>query len=74
MRNITVSLSDESYYRARLWAARHDTSLTGLVRSILDDLPRIQRAVKALASEVPQSSPSSPISINSASNSPSPSA
>ena len=39
MRNITVTISDDEYRRARVWAARHDMSVSHLVRSILGDLP-----------------------------------
>jgi len=39
MRNITVSINDDAYRRARVWAARRDMSASHLVRSILEDLP-----------------------------------
>jgi len=35
VRNITVTLSDEVYRRARIRAAERDTSLTALVREFL---------------------------------------
>lgn len=35
MKNITVSLSDEVYRRARIKAAERDTSVTALVREFL---------------------------------------
>ena len=35
MRNITVSLQDEIYRRARIRAAERDTSVTALVREFL---------------------------------------
>jgi len=38
MKNITVSLSDEIYRRARIKAAERDTSVTGLVREFLTSL------------------------------------
>ena len=37
MRNVTVSLPDEVYRRARIRAAEEDTSLSGLVRRLILD-------------------------------------
>ncbi len=38
MRNITVSLDDETYRRARMIAAHRDTSVSALVKRFLVDL------------------------------------
>ena len=38
MKNITVSLSDEAYRRARIKAAELDTSVSALVRDFLESL------------------------------------
>jgi hypothetical protein len=38
MRNITVSIDDETYKRARVAAAERDTSLSALVKSYLEQL------------------------------------
>jgi hypothetical protein len=38
MKNITVSLDDETYRRARMKAAELDTSVSALVRRFLSDL------------------------------------
>ena len=38
MKNITVSLDDETYRRARMTAAEQDTSVSALVRNFLTDL------------------------------------
>jgi len=38
MKNITVSLDDESYRRARMIAAQRDTSVSALVKRFLLDL------------------------------------
>jgi hypothetical protein len=43
MRNITVTINDDSYRRARVWAARRDMSISHLVGSILEDLPNYVR-------------------------------
>ena len=39
MRNITVSVDDETYRRARIVAAEQDTSISALVRDFLNGLP-----------------------------------
>jgi hypothetical protein len=39
MRNITISIDDETYRRARLWAAERDTSVSAIVKCILTTLP-----------------------------------
>ena len=38
MKNITVSVSDEVYRRARVRAAERDTSVSALVRELLEGL------------------------------------
>ena len=38
MKNITVSLPDEIYLEARVWAARRGTSVSALVRQFLESL------------------------------------
>jgi plasmid stability protein len=38
MKNITVSIPDEIYLVARVWAARHDTSVSAVVRQMLETL------------------------------------
>jgi hypothetical protein len=47
MRNITVTIDDDSYTRARVWAAQRDTSVSAVVRYILETMPGVPRAVKA---------------------------
>jgi hypothetical protein len=47
MYNITVVIGDDCYRRARVWAAQHDTSLSAVVRHLLEALPGITRAAKA---------------------------
>jgi predicted TIM-barrel enzyme len=37
MKNITVTVSDELYRQARRFAAEHDTTVTAMVRAILED-------------------------------------
>ena len=38
MKNITVSVDDETYRRARIKAAERDTSVSGLVKRFLTEL------------------------------------
>ncbi len=38
MKNITVSIDDETYRRARMKAAEHDTSVSALVKRFLAEL------------------------------------
>ena len=38
MKNITVSVDDETYLQARIWAAWHSTSVSGLFRQFLESL------------------------------------
>jgi hypothetical protein len=47
MKNITVSVPDETYRSARVWAARRDTSVSAVVGYLLQTLPGIQRAKQA---------------------------
>ena len=61
MRNITVSLDDETYRRARLKAAERDTSVSALVREFLVDLgsgesntERLKKKERALRESVEQ--------------------
>lgn len=49
MRNITVTVSDETYRMARVWAAQRDTSVSCVVAYLLQTLPGIKRAAAAFA-------------------------
>jgi hypothetical protein len=55
VKNITVSLDDDTYRRARMAAAERDTSLSALVKHFLEDLgsseslnERLKREERAL--------------------------
>jgi hypothetical protein len=39
MKNITVSLDDELYLAARIWAAQNQTSVSKLVKAFLESIP-----------------------------------
>jgi predicted transcriptional regulator len=59
MKNITVSLDDETYRRVRMIAAQRDTSVSALVRRFLVELgsgetetERLKRAERELRSQI----------------------
>ncbi len=54
MRNITVSVSDETYIQARIWAAQRDTSVTAIVQYLLQTLPSVTKAVRAFPIRDPE--------------------
>jgi hypothetical protein len=56
MRNITVSVSDETYIQARIWAAQRDTSVSAIVQYLLQTLPSVTRAVRAFPVRDPETS------------------
>jgi plasmid stability protein len=51
MKNITVSLDDETYRRARVKAAEQDTSVSALVRRFLTDLAQEESEFERLKRE-----------------------
>ena len=59
MRNITVTVADETYKRARIAAAERDTSVSALVKAYLEQLAsqeteteRLKRQERELRSQV----------------------
>jgi hypothetical protein len=42
MRNITVAVDDQTYRNIRMWCAMRDISVSGVVRTFLNDLPRLE--------------------------------
>jgi hypothetical protein len=53
MRNITVCIPDDAYLRARIWAAERDTSVSAVVRYLLETLPGIKRSASAFPLAMP---------------------
>jgi hypothetical protein len=51
MKNVTVSLDDETYRRGRIWAAARDTSLSALVRQFLVSLGAAETEYERLKGE-----------------------
>jgi hypothetical protein len=48
MKNVTVRISDIHFRKARVWAAERDTSLSAMVEHLLENLPVVARAVRAI--------------------------
>ena len=44
MKNITVAVPETTYIKARVWAARHETSVSAVVAFLLQTLPESRRA------------------------------
>jgi hypothetical protein len=44
MRNITVTVPDDVYLRARVWAAERDTSVSAVVKYLLETMPGMKRS------------------------------
>jgi predicted CopG family antitoxin len=47
MRNITVTIPDDVYTRARVWAAERDMSVSAVVKYLLETMPGIKRSNQA---------------------------
>jgi hypothetical protein len=48
MKNITLSITDLQHRRIRIWAAQRQCSASFIVRRVLEDLPKIARALQAV--------------------------
>ena len=46
MKDITVCVPDETYRRARVWAAERETSVSRVVAYLLETLPNIKRVTR----------------------------
>ncbi len=73
MKNITVSIPENAYLRARVWSAEHECSLSCIVAYLLETLPRIRRANARcpLRPETPSVSSGKPLTPGPQSSSPS---
>jgi hypothetical protein len=52
-KNITVAVSDGTYRKARVWAAKHNTSVSEIVQTLLDYLPGVVHAFHELRTNDP---------------------
>jgi hypothetical protein len=67
MKNITVSVSEEAYREARVWAAERETSLSRVVQYFISTLLGIKRAARAFP--LPNAGANKPESTSSVTNS-----
>ena len=52
-KNLTLAISEETYYKARLYAVQRRMSLSAAVGFLLENLPAVSRAVHQLHEENP---------------------
>ena len=52
-RNITVAIDDKTYHDIRLWCAMRDISVSRVVRTFLQDLPRLENVRRFPTPEAP---------------------
>lgn len=55
MKNITVTVSDDCYRQARVWAAKNDTSVSATVQDLLQNLPGLARVARSFTAGLPAS-------------------
>jgi hypothetical protein len=60
MKNITVSVSDEGYRQARVWAAERNVSLSRIVAYLLETLPSQPRSARRFPRPAPSPAPPQP--------------
>jgi hypothetical protein len=53
MRNITLAIDDETYRKIRFWCAMRDISISRVVRTFLNDLPRLEKVRRFPLPEAP---------------------
>jgi hypothetical protein len=52
-RNVTVAVTEQAYWEARIYAAKRDKSLSSIVQFLLQHLPLLSKAVSNLLDEDP---------------------
>jgi hypothetical protein len=52
-KNITVAVSEGTYRKARVWAAKNNTSVSEIVEMLLDYLPGVVQALHELRKKYP---------------------
>ena len=53
MKNITVTVPDTTYFKARVWAAEHETSISAVVAYLLAILPEHKGAAQQFSQPIP---------------------
>jgi hypothetical protein len=61
MKNITVTIPDETYLEARVWAAQNSTSVSALVRDFLATLPDLASNDRDVTGPYPLYHPPTPL-------------
>lgn len=56
MKNITVSIDENVYRRARVWAAKNDTSISATVQDLLLNLEGLSRVARTFTAGLPRCS------------------
>jgi hypothetical protein len=64
MKNITVTINDNTYRQARVWAAKRDTSVSAAVAALLENLPAISRTLCVSAAKPDATKPAAPSSAS----------
>jgi hypothetical protein len=52
-KNITIAVSNGTYRKARVWTAKHNTSVSAMVEYLLDYLPAVVQAIHELRKQYP---------------------
>ena len=58
MKNITVTVPETTYFKARIWAAEHETSISAVVAFLLEILPKHKGAARQFSPHNPPQSSS----------------
>jgi hypothetical protein len=53
MKNITVTVPETTYFKARVWAAEHETSISAVVAYLLAILPTHKAAARQFSQPDP---------------------
>ena len=56
MKNITVTVPETTYFKARVWAAEHETSISAVVAYLLAILPTHKAAARQFSQPDPPQS------------------
>lgn len=54
MRNVTLSVSEAAYHRARVWSAKRHLSISNFVSVFLEELPIISEAITLFFKQNPE--------------------
>jgi hypothetical protein len=60
MRNITITVQNETYRQIRIWCAQHNTCISHVVQALLNDLPNRKDLQSVAVSATPGALPGHP--------------